>query len=141
MQLGPWSLKEDQLLISLVESNGPSRWNYISSFLPGRIGKQCRERWCNHLSPYINKSSWSEEEFPLLKLAYIALEKKGSYPIAFNAANEVAVGLFIDHKIKFTQIAGITEKVMKYDFSKECNSFDEIVEVDSKARAIALEGF
>ncbi|MDD5972683.1 MAG: 1-deoxy-D-xylulose-5-phosphate reductoisomerase [Spirochaetales bacterium] len=86
-------------------------------------------------------SSWSKEEFPLLKLAYIALEKKGSYPIAFNAANEVAVGLFIDHKIKFTQIAGITEKVMKYNFSKECNSFDEIVEVDNKARTIALEGF
>ena len=62
MQLGPWSLKEDQLLISLVESNGPSKWNFISSFLPRRIGKQCRERWCNHLSPSINKGVWSEEE-------------------------------------------------------------------------------
>lgn len=78
MQLGPWSLKEDQLLISLVESNGPSRWNYISSFLPGRIGKQCRERWCNHLSPYINKSSWSEEEELILFILHNRLGNKWS---------------------------------------------------------------
>jgi len=30
--------------------------------LPGRIGKQCRERWHNHLNPHINKSPWTEEE-------------------------------------------------------------------------------
>ncbi len=78
VQLGPWSLKEDQLLISLVESNGPSRWNYISSFLPGRIGKQCRERWCNHLSPYINKSSWSEEEELILYILHNRLGNKWS---------------------------------------------------------------
>lgn len=30
--------------------------------MPGRIGKQCRERWHNHLNPDIKKSPWSEEE-------------------------------------------------------------------------------
>jgi hypothetical protein len=30
--------------------------------LPGRIGKQCRERWFNHLNPNINKERWTEEE-------------------------------------------------------------------------------
>ena len=62
MQLGPWSLKEDQLLISLVESFGPSKWNYISTFLPGRIGKQCRERWCNILDPSLEEVEWTQEE-------------------------------------------------------------------------------
>ena len=57
-------------MISLVEQNGASKWNYISSFLPGRIGKQCRERWCNHLSPCINKSPWSEEEEMLLLMLH-----------------------------------------------------------------------
>ena len=77
-QLGPWSLKEDQLLISLVESNGPSKWNYISSFLPGRIGKQCRERWCNHLSPLINKNPWYEEEEIILFILHKRLGNKWS---------------------------------------------------------------
>ena len=84
---------------------------------------------------------WDEDEFPLLALAYKALEQKGSYPIAFNAANEVAVGLFIDHKIKFTSIANITKEVLMHDFSATCNSFEEIMYQDQRARAIALKGF
>jgi hypothetical protein len=36
--------------------------------LPGRIGKQCRERWHNHLNPSIKKIAWSEEEELLLFL-------------------------------------------------------------------------
>ena len=34
----------------------------IASHLPGRIGKQCRERWHNHLNPDISKEAWSSEE-------------------------------------------------------------------------------
>ena len=59
-----------------MESFGPSKWNYISTFLPGRIGKQCRERWCNHLSPFINKSSWSEEEELILFILHKRLGNK-----------------------------------------------------------------
>ena len=86
-------------------------------------------------------NKWDKEEFPLLALAYEALSKKGSYPIAFNAANEVAVGLFIDGKIKFTSIADITKEVLKHDFSKTCNTFDEIMYEDQRARALALKGY
>ena len=75
---GPWSLKEDKLLIKLVEDNGPIKWNYISSFLPGRIGKQCRERWCNHLCPTINKSQWSIEEEVILLILHNRLGNKWS---------------------------------------------------------------
>jgi len=75
---GPWSLKEDKLLIKLVEENGPVKWNFISSFLPGRIGKQCRERWCNHLCPTINKSQWSIEEEVILLILHNRLGNKWS---------------------------------------------------------------
>ena len=34
----------------------------MSSLLPGRTGKQCRERWLNHLGDGIKKGEWSEEE-------------------------------------------------------------------------------
>ena len=39
----------------------------------GRIGKQCRERWHNHLNPDIKKEEWSEQEEWLLFLAHKAL--------------------------------------------------------------------
>ena len=42
--------------------NGPKKWSEIAKYLPGRIGKQCRERWYNHLDPNINKKGWTEEE-------------------------------------------------------------------------------
>lgn len=41
---------------------GNVKWSEIANQLPGRIGKQCRERWFNHLDPGINKGDWSEEE-------------------------------------------------------------------------------
>ena len=62
----------------MVEKYGPSKWNFLSSYLPGRTGKQCRERWCNHLCPDINKSPWSLEEEMLLLLIHNKLGNKWS---------------------------------------------------------------
>jgi len=52
---------------------GPHKWTYIAAHLPGRIGKQCRERWHNHLNPKIKKSTWSDHEEWLLFLNHKAL--------------------------------------------------------------------
>ncbi|XP_042223745.1 myb-related protein B-like isoform X2 [Homarus americanus] len=54
--------EEDEKVIELVEKYGPKRWTLIAKHLKGRIGKQCRERWHNHLNPAIKKSAWTEEE-------------------------------------------------------------------------------
>lgn len=62
MVKGPWTEEEDKRLIELVEKYGAEKWSYISSFLPGRIGKQCRERWFNHLNPHVKKVPWSKDE-------------------------------------------------------------------------------
>uniref|UniRef100_A0A8C5WCB2 MYB proto-onco like 1 n=1 Tax=Leptobrachium leishanense TaxID=445787 RepID=A0A8C5WCB2_9ANUR len=59
---GPWTKEEDQRVIELVHKYGPKRWSLIAKHLKGRIGKQCRERWHNHLNPEVKKSSWTEEE-------------------------------------------------------------------------------
>jgi myb proto-oncogene protein len=40
-------------LVELVERHGQQRWSLIATHLTGRIGKQCRERWHNHLRPDI----------------------------------------------------------------------------------------
>lgn len=57
-----WTKEEDELVIRLVEKYGPKKWTVIARELKGRIGKQCRERWHNHLNPQIIKSSWTDEE-------------------------------------------------------------------------------
>lgn len=56
--------------MELVGKHGPQKWTFIASHLPGRIGKQCRERWHNHLSPHIRKEKWHVEEEWLLFLLH-----------------------------------------------------------------------
>ncbi|XP_057959742.1 transcription factor MYB3R-4 [Malania oleifera] len=68
---GPWSKQEDDAIIELVKRYGAKKWSTIAQHLPGRIGKQCRERWHNHLNPAINKEAWSQEE----ELALICAHK------------------------------------------------------------------
>ncbi|KAG8374884.1 hypothetical protein BUALT_Bualt10G0041900 [Buddleja alternifolia] len=63
---GPWTKEEDDLIIELVGKYGSRKWSAIAKFLPGRIGKQCRERWHNHLDPAIKKDPWSEAEEEIL---------------------------------------------------------------------------
>uniref|UniRef100_A0A672IZC9 HTH myb-type domain-containing protein n=1 Tax=Salarias fasciatus TaxID=181472 RepID=A0A672IZC9_SALFA len=46
----------------LVQQYGLKRWSFISKFVRTRNGKQCRERWCNHLNPAVNKGIWTQEE-------------------------------------------------------------------------------
>ncbi|CAK9176132.1 unnamed protein product [Ilex paraguariensis] len=63
---GQWTREEDRVLVRLVEEYGVKRWSHIAPMLPGRVGKQCRERWHNHLRPDIKKETWSEEEDKIL---------------------------------------------------------------------------
>ncbi|KAJ1530938.1 hypothetical protein ONE63_005774 [Megalurothrips usitatus] len=59
---GPWTKEEDEKVLELVVRYGPKKWTLIARHLKGRIGKQCRERWHNHLNPKIKKTAWTEEE-------------------------------------------------------------------------------
>ena len=59
---GSWTPEEDLKLRQLVQKYGKTKWSYIGKFLPGRIGKQCRERWHNHLNPDLTKKAWTKEE-------------------------------------------------------------------------------
>ena len=59
---GVWTEQEDRVLIQLVSQYGLQNWTLIAENLPGRIGKQCRERWRNHLDPQLRKGAWGVEE-------------------------------------------------------------------------------
>jgi 1-deoxy-D-xylulose-5-phosphate reductoisomerase len=75
--------------------------------------------------------------FPCLGLAYEALKTGGTMPSAMNAANEAAVGLFLDEKIRFTDIPKIIEKVMYKHIVNTKPGLDDIIEVDMWARTTA----
>jgi len=68
----PWTEEEDRRVIDLVQKYGAQKWSFIADHLPGRIAKQCRERWHNHLNPKIKKCAWSEEEEWTLFLSHEA---------------------------------------------------------------------
>lgn len=59
---GPWTADEDELVCNLVKHFGPKKWSKLATNVPGRSGKQVRERWVNHLSPDVSKQKWSAEE-------------------------------------------------------------------------------
>ncbi|NDC25049.1 MAG: hypothetical protein EBZ49_13120, partial [Proteobacteria bacterium] len=72
---GNWTPEEDMILKKKVAEHGLKKWKEIATFLPGRIGKQCRERWITAVDPSINKSSWSLQEEHLLLVLWLT---KGS---------------------------------------------------------------
>jgi myb proto-oncogene protein len=61
-----WKASEDERLQHLVSAAtaeiGKVRWSAIGAQMDGRSGKQCRERWHNHLSPDVSKMDWTAEE-------------------------------------------------------------------------------
>jgi 1-deoxy-D-xylulose-5-phosphate reductoisomerase len=85
-------------------------------------------------------TSWTFEEprndvFRCLPLAVEAGRAGGAYPVALNAANEVAVGAFLDGKIRFLRIADVIEEVLEAvpDFGR-MQSMEAIKAVDAWAR-------
>ncbi|KAG8040996.1 hypothetical protein G9C98_001984 [Cotesia typhae] len=67
---GILSAPEDEKVVELVERYGPKKWTLIARHLKGRIGKQCRERWHNHLNPGIKKTAWTDAEDKIIVEAH-----------------------------------------------------------------------
>ena len=78
------------------------------------------------------------EKFPALDLAYEALKEGQRLPIAYNGANEVAVELFLQGKIKFTDIWNVVEYAMAHMDRGEVNSLEDIEHTDKLARELAF---
>ncbi|SHH73528.1 1-deoxy-D-xylulose 5-phosphate reductoisomerase [Caloranaerobacter azorensis DSM 13643] len=72
--------------------------------------------------------------FPCLKLAFEALKQGGTMPSVLNAANEVAVKLFLDKKIKFLDIPKLIEETMLKHKTIYNPNLDDIIESDKWAR-------
>jgi Myb-like DNA-binding domain len=59
---GQWSAEEDEKLRAAIEQEGTKKWTRVAAHLEARSGKQCRERWLNHMTPNIIKTPYTPEE-------------------------------------------------------------------------------
>jgi 1-deoxy-D-xylulose-5-phosphate reductoisomerase len=80
------------------------------------------------------------ETFPLLALARRAGEEAGTYPCAFNAANEVAVAAFLEGRLPFLGIAATVEETLAGIDGAPAHDLDELVDADAEARRLAERG-
>ena len=80
------------------------------------------------------------KKFPCLELAYYAASKNNMLPCVLNAANEEAVQAFLDHRIIFTKIPYVIDKLLKKHKSlKDSSRLSDLLELDQETRMQARE--
>ena len=122
-----WTPEEDGKLLQLIDIHGPSHWSVISSEMKNREGKQCRERWHNHLNPIILKDSWTDEEDLRLFLLYRLYGSKWSILSHMFAGRT-------DNSIKNHWNSIMKKKIRRFDAQikiiLESNSYDGLNQLD-----------
>lgn len=88
--------------------------------------------------PSLTFEQVDRKTFRCLDLAYEAMNKGGNVPCIMNAANEVAVQLFLEEKIPFTGIAELIEQVMSEVAYIKQPTLEEYLESDAEARGLAM---
>lgn len=78
------------------------------------------------------------QRFPCLQLAYDALRASAAAVVALNAANEIAVAEFLDHRIRFLDIPRLIEHVVASTPNRSIDAIADVEAVDQQARALTL---
>ena len=94
-------LQEDDNVCDLVGKHGMKSWSFIARQLKGRLGKQCRERWYNHLNPDINRAPWSaEEDAMIIEVSVVLLEFMIVVVVVqFHEHIEFATAYYLDNEL------------------------------------------
>jgi 1-deoxy-D-xylulose-5-phosphate reductoisomerase len=104
------------------------------------------QRWPN---PELSRLDWTKinsmtfepvdyDRFPCLRLAVDAGKSGGTYPAVLCAADEVAVELFLSHRIRFTAIVEIVQETLEQHRNISTPSLEDILAADNWARECAL---
>jgi len=75
-----------------------------------------------------------QKKFPLVTLARRALEEEESFPVALNAANEVAVAAFLKNKLKFSDISDVIKSTLNGHQKRKIENMEDVFEVDQEVR-------
>ncbi len=79
------------------------------------------------------------EAFPMFSLGVEAGRRSGCSPAVYNAANEIAVQVFLEDRIRFPEIARTVQETMDRMGTSAIRDIDDVLDVDSAARAVATE--
>jgi 1-deoxy-D-xylulose-5-phosphate reductoisomerase len=133
-------------MVELVDGSIIAQLGVTDMRLPIQYAFSYPERWAGPLTPLdmaragrLDFEVPDTAAFPCLRLAYRALEGERSLPVVLNAANEVAVALFLDGRLGFTSIADVIGRTMEAHRPAECGSLASIRAVDVDARGHARE--
>ena len=81
------------------------------------------------------------KKFPALKLGWEVLKNNKLSPIVLNAANEIAVKLFLENKIKFTSIFKLVSEIIDIYQPSDALTIDEVIYIDNIARLKSIDYF
>ncbi|MCX7973103.1 MAG: 1-deoxy-D-xylulose-5-phosphate reductoisomerase [Candidatus Aminicenantes bacterium] len=128
-------------LVELVDGSVLAQLSVTDMRLPIQFAL-CYPKRGERLVPSLNLSEVKqleffdvdEERYPLIRLAFLALEKGGSLPVALNAANEVAVDSFMKGKIAYPEIVTVIKEVIENHIWRPVATLEEIMAVDEESR-------
>jgi 1-deoxy-D-xylulose-5-phosphate reductoisomerase len=128
-------------MAELVDGSMIAQLGVTDMRLPIQYAFSYPDRWSAPLPPLdLARASRLDFEapdlaaFPCLRLAYRALESEQSLPVVLNAANEVAVTLFLEGRLAFPSIAHVIEQTMDEHEPADVATLDGVRNVDRMAR-------
>jgi 1-deoxy-D-xylulose-5-phosphate reductoisomerase len=134
-------------MVEFVDGSLKAQLSWPDMRMPIQYALSYPQRWSNVELPRLdwdkvnslNFETIDYDRFPCLKLAIDAGKSGGTYPAVLCAADEVAVQLFLDHRIGFTDIARIAQQTLDQHRSADQPSLDEILAADNWARECAVQ--
>lgn len=132
-------------MVEFMDGSLKAQLSWPDMRLPIQYALSYPRRWPN---PELPRLDWNKiqslnfepidyDRFPCLKLAVEAGKTGGTYPAVLCAADEVAVELFLNHKVSFTDIAEIVQKTLEQNRNIGQPSLEEILAADDWARKYA----
>lgn len=128
-------------MVEFVDGSVKAQLGIPDMKLPIQYALSYPERWPMNGSridfPALQSMTFFEpdwEKFRCLRLAYDALGLGGTAPTVLNAANEVAVSFFLNHKISFDKIPAVIERALSMHKTRSNPEIQDIIEADHETR-------
>ena len=126
---------EDQRLYEIISKMGPRNWRVIAEQMPGRTGRQCRDRYTNYLMENLRNEPWTQEEDALLISKFLEYGSHWSEMVQFfngRSSNSIKNRWYTNlaHKVNLNQmnerLNQCTSKLIKHAKSAPPSQVNEM---------------